>query len=88
MGIDKAPAPQPNVTFTDEKITAVARAMQTEALNFFNPVEHYVGSEAGIRRRKEDPDFDPYDSVELMEELSLESWKILARAALNAAAGD
>jgi hypothetical protein len=69
--------------FTEEQITAAAKAMQARASNFNMPVSLYVESEAAHLLLQKDPDFEPWDSA---EDLALESWKLLARAALEAIA--
>ncbi len=65
---------------SEEKIEAVAIAIRNAAREFGSPVYAYVEPEARRRWETANPD---KDSFEQPTDWELESWKILARAALN-----
>lgn len=61
-----------------DKEARIALALKRAAREFRDPVDYYVEEEYRHRRTKEDAAFEP----EYSEAETLESWKILARAAL------
>lgn len=69
---------------TEELVLRIALALREEARGFHNPVDLYVEPEAAARKARVDPSFDEWNS----DENRLESWKILARAALKALKDD
>ena len=67
----------------DKAVDAAARALRDAANTFRSPVYLYVEPEARLRAEKDG--FDPYDEKFDAVDWELESWKILARAALTPA---
>lgn len=68
------------MTSPNSLIEAIARAIKTETGCFRDPVGHYVEGEALSRWEKDNPDCDAPDGIEW----DLESWRIIARTALEA----
>lgn len=67
----------------DAVVTTVAQALRKEASTFGRPVLLYVDDEARERWDKAHPDLDSWNDGPNID-WELESWKILARAALRA----
>ena len=65
---------------TDDDVTKAAIALRAEAEKFDRPVEAYVEGEALWRWEKANPSKEEPSDIDF----ELESWKILARAALEA----
>lgn len=68
---------------TEDQITKVAVALRDEACKFRDPVYCYVEGEAARRYEAALPDGDAYFDKPGTD-WDLESWKILARAAIAA----
>ncbi len=69
---------------SDELVEAVARAIEVCTDEFESPVRYYVGREAMLRFEKENPEKDAYSDAPHVKDWDLESWKIIARAAIEA----
>jgi hypothetical protein len=67
---------------TEEQITMVAMAIKEAAASFQSPVRFYVEREAIHRFERDNPDKDAYIDKPGTD-WELESWRILARAALS-----
>lgn len=70
--------------FDEQQIVAAAIRMMEEAGRFRDPVRFYVAGEAGRRWSEANPDKCMFTDVTPGFDWELESWKILARAALGA----
>lgn len=67
---------------SEDRVTAAAEALRKEAGAFRDPVHFYVDKEAIERWEAANPRASVYDTPDI--DWELESWKILARAALDA----
>ena len=67
-----------------QTVRAVAVALRGAAAKFNSPVFLYVEREAEIRYEAADPVNDAYDEANAGRDWALESWEILARAAIEA----